>query len=174
LKVRGDFMLNEKQEKKETRPFGVRDQFAYFCGDVGGSFVNVFVDSYFLVFCTYVLGISAFYMGTLFLVARVWDAFCDPLLGSLTDKYVIGKSGDRFKPYVKLFMLPLILAGVICFIDVSSWTMVWKCIWISVAYILVEMSYTGTSMPYGSLVSVISNDFVDRGKLSHARAFGGG
>lgn len=167
-------MLNQKQKKKETRPFGVRDQIAYFCGDVGGSFINMFVDSYFLVFCTYVLGISAFYMGTLFLVARIWDAINDPLLGSLPDKYLIGKSGDRFKPYIKLFMLPLVLTGVMCFTNVSSWIMVWKCIWISVSYILCEMCYTGTSMPFGSLVSVISNDLVERGKLSRARAFGGG
>ncbi len=46
-----------EKETKKVRPFGVRDQVGYVCGDMAGSFVNLFVDSYFLTFCTYVLGI---------------------------------------------------------------------------------------------------------------------
>ena len=61
-------------EKKALRPFGVKDQVGYVFGDMAGSFVNLFVDSYFLTFCTYVLGISPAWMASLFLVARLWDA----------------------------------------------------------------------------------------------------
>ncbi len=67
-----------EKETKKVRPFGVRDQVGYVCGDMAGSFVNLFVDSYFLTFCTYVLGISAAWMASLFLVARLWDAINDP------------------------------------------------------------------------------------------------
>lgn len=163
-------MSKEKNQKK----FGAMDQVAYLMGDAGGSFVNMYVDAYFLVFCTYVLGISAFYMGTLFLVARIWDAINDPLIGSIPDRFLLGKSGDRFKPYVKVMMLPLALSGVLCFINVNSFPDLWKHVWISVAYILVGMCYTGSSMPYGSLASVISDDAIERAKLSRARSFGGG
>jgi len=48
---------------KSLRPFGVKDQIGYVFGDMAGSFVNLFVDAYFLTFCTYVLGISP---GTVF------------------------------------------------------------------------------------------------------------
>ncbi len=161
------------KDNKQKR-FGVIDQVAYLFGDAGGSFVNMYVDTYFLVFCTYVLGINTFYMGTLFLVARIWDAINDPLIGSIPDRHLLGKSGDRFKPYVRLVMVPLALAGVLCFVNVSSFPDLWKHAWISVAYILVGMCYTGSSMPYGSLASVISDDAVERAKLSRARAFGGG
>ena len=58
--------------KKQIRPFGVKDEIGYVFGDMAGSFVNLFVDAYFLIFCTNVLGISAGWMGTLFLVARLW------------------------------------------------------------------------------------------------------
>lgn len=91
------------------KKFGAKDQFAYALGDTGGSFVNLYVDAYFMVFCTYVLGISPYFMGTLFLVSRLWDAINDPLIGSLPDRFKIGKSGDRFKPYIKIFMVPLAL-----------------------------------------------------------------
>ena len=82
--------------KKQIRPFGVKDEIGYVFGDMAGSFVNLFVDAYFLIFCTNVLGISAGWMGTLFLVARLWDAINDPIMGSFPDRWMIGKSGDKF------------------------------------------------------------------------------
>ena len=97
--------------EKKTRPFGVLDQVGYVCGDMAGSFVNLFVDAYFLTFCTYVLGISPAWMATLFLVARLWDAINDPIMGSFPDRWRLGKSGDKFKPWIKLFMIPLALSA---------------------------------------------------------------
>lgn len=43
---------------KKIRPFGKKDELGYVFGDMAGSFVNLFIDAYFLTFCTYVLGIS--------------------------------------------------------------------------------------------------------------------
>lgn len=155
------------------KKFGAKDQFAYMLGDTAGSFVNLYVDAYFMVFCTYVLKISPFFMGTLFLVSRLWDAINDPLIGSLPDRFKIGKSGDRFKPYIKLFMLPLALSGILCFTDVSGLSSMWKHVWVCFAYVMYGMCYTGTSMPYGSLASVVTGDPVERTKLSRARSVGG-
>ena len=58
---------------KSLRPFGVKDQIGYVFGDMAGSFVNLFVDAYFLTFCTYVLGVSPGWMAGLFLAARLWE-----------------------------------------------------------------------------------------------------
>ena len=35
-----------------VRPFSAKDQWGYVFGDMAGSFVNLFVDAYFLTFCT--------------------------------------------------------------------------------------------------------------------------
>ena len=66
----GEKFMNERN----VRPFSKRDEIGYVFGDMAGSFVNLFVDAYFLTFCTYVLGISPAWMGSLFLAARLWDA----------------------------------------------------------------------------------------------------
>lgn len=158
---------------KEKRKFGIRDQVGYVCGDMAGSFVNLYVDAFFLTFCTYVLGIKATWMGSLFLVARLWDAFNDPLIGSFPDRWQIGKSGDKFKPYIKIAMIPLAISGLLCFADVSSWSSLARHAWAAFAYIVYGMSYTGTSMPFGSMASVITNDPIERTKLSRARSIGG-
>lgn len=159
--------------EKKIRKFGVRDQVGYVCGDLAGSMINLYIDSYILVFCTYVLGISTAWMAGLFLFAKIWDAINDPLIGSLPDRFRIGKSGDRFKPYIRIAMIPLAVAVLMCFANTSSWSMTAKHVWVAVAYILYGMSYTGTSMPYGAMASVITHDRTERTKLSRARSIGG-
>ena len=158
--------------KKQIRPFGVKDEIGYAFGDMAGSFVNLFVDAYFLIFCTNVLGISAGWMGTLFLVARLWDAINDPIMGSFPDRWMIGKSGDKFKPWIKIFMLPLALSGVLCFFNVPLEGIALHA-YVAFAYVLYGMSYTGTSMPFGAMASVVSDDPIQRSKLSRARSIGG-
>lgn len=157
---------------KSVRPFGKKDEIGYVFGDMAGSFVNLFVDAYFLIFCTYVLGISSAWMGTLFLAARLWDAINDPIMGSFPDRWMIGKSGDKFKPWIKIFMVPLALSGVLCFIKVP-FTGVALHAWVAFVYVLYGMSYTGTSMPFGAMANVVSTDPIDRSKLSRARSIGG-
>ncbi len=159
-------------EKAAVRPFGVKDQFGYVCGDMAGSFVNLFVDAYFLTFCTYVLGISAGWMATLFLAARLWDAVNDPIIGSFPDRWRLGKGTDKFKPWIKLFMVPLALSGVLCFFPVSLEGRALHA-YAAFAYVLYGMCYTGTSMPFGAMANVVSVDPVERSKLSRARSIGG-
>ena len=158
--------------EKSVRPFGVKDQLGYVFGDMAGSFVNLFVDAYFLTFCTYILGISPGWMAGLFLAARLWDAINDPIMGSFPDRWLIGKSGDKFKPWVKLFMIPLALSGVLCFTKVPFEGIALHA-WVAFSYVLYGMCYTGTSMPFGAMASVVSTDPIDRSKLSRARSIGG-
>ena len=139
---------------------------------MAGSFVNLFVDAYFLTFCTYVLGISPEWMAGLFLAARLWDAINDPIMGSFPDRWRLGKSGDKFKPWVKLFMIPLALSGILCFANVPFEGIALHA-WVAFAYVFYGMSYTGTSMPFGAMASVVSADPIDRSKLSRARSIGG-
>ena len=160
-------------DKKIVRPFGIRDQLGYVCGDMAGSFVNLYVDAFFLTFCTYVLGINAKWMGSLFLAARLWDAINDPMIGSFPDRWQIGKSGDKYKPYIRIAMIPLAISVLLCFADVSSFSSLAKHAWVAIAYVIYGMSYTGTSMPFGSMAAAITNDPIERTKLSRARAIGG-
>lgn len=158
--------------EKSVRPFGVKDQVGYVFGDMAGSFVNLFVDAYFLTFCTYVLGISPEWMAGLFLAARLWDAINDPIMGSFPDRWTLGKSGDKFKPWVKLFMIPLAFSGILCFSNVPFEGIALHA-WVAFSYVLYGMCYTGTSMPFGAMASVVSADPIDRSKLSRARSIGG-
>ena len=158
---------------KSVRPFSAKDSWGYVFGDMAGSFVNLYVDAYFLTFCTYCLGISATWMAGLFLVARLWDAINDPIIGSFPDRWHLGKSPDKFTPWIKLFMIPLALSGVLCFFKVPLEGIALHA-FVAFAYIFFGMSYTGTSMPFGAMANVVTVDPVERSKLSRARSVGGG
>ena len=110
--------------------------------------------------------------GNVILVARLWDAINDPIMGSFPDRWMIGKSGDKFKPWIKIFMLPLALSGVLCFFNVPLEGIALHA-YVAFAYVLYGMSYTGTSMPFGAMASVVSDDPIQRSKLSRARSIGG-
>src|SRR5690606_17440435 len=98
-----------------------------------------------------ILNINPAFMATMFLGARLFDAFNDPFIGSFPDRWKIGKSGDKFKPYIKIAMWPLALSGILGFLNVSSWPVTAKHVWVVFTYILYGISYTGTSMPFGSM-----------------------
>ena len=156
-----------------VRPFSGKDEWGYIFGDMAGSFVNLYVDAYFLTFCTYCLGIDATWMAGLFLVARLWDAINDPIIGSFPDRWHLGKSKDKFTPWIKLFMIPLALSGILCFSKVPFEGVALHA-FVAFAYIFFGMSYTGTSMPFGAMANVVTVDPVQRSKLSRARSVGGG
>ena len=158
---------------KSVRPFSGQDEWGYIFGDMAGSFVNLYVDAYFMTFCTYCLGIDAGFMFALFLVARLWDAINDPIIGSFPDRWHLGKSKDKFTPWIKLFMIPLALSGVLCFSKVPFEGIVLHA-FVAFAYVFFGMSYTGTSMPFGAMANVVTVDPVQRSKLSRARSVGGG
>lgn len=162
----------KKNTKKENK-FGIKDEIGYMLGDVGGSFVNLYVDGFILTFATYVLGVSPFFMSMLFLVARVWDAFTDVMMGQIPDRYRIGNTGDKYKPYIRITKWPLAISGIMVFANVSSLSPTWIMVWVTVAYIFYGMAYTGASIPYGAMSTVITRNPTNRTKLSRARTIGG-
>ena len=69
-------------------------------------------------------------------------------------------------------MVPLALSGILCFMNVPLEGVALHA-YVAFAYVLYRMSYTGTSMPFGAMASVVSTDPIDRSKLSRARSIGG-
>lgn len=156
------------------RPFGLRDRAGYMFGDVGNNLQFYLQASFFLVFCTDVMGIKAGHVGTLLLVARIIDAFTDIAVGRLADRLPAGKAG-RFRPWILRGMVPLAIATTLLFspfLQGADYTA--RVTWMVITYLLWgAVCYTLVNIPYGSMVSVISSRPEERASLSVARALGG-
>lgn len=162
-------LISKKEE--QVKSFNMGDKIGYALGDFGCAAFFAFVSSYLMVFYTDVLGISAAAVGTLFIVARIWDAINDPIMGALVDKVGTSKHG-KFRPYVVKFGLPMVVVGILAFTAIPSLPESMKLPYAYVTYILFGMLYTAVNIPYGSLASVMSNNPDERTALSTFRNIG--
>lgn len=155
------------------RKFGLKDKLGYMFGDFGNDFFFMLVSSFLMVFYTKVLGISAATVGTLFLVARIVDAFTDVGMGRIVDKKIPTKNG-KFRPFIRFMSIPVVLSGVLLFVPwVANLPHGIKLVYIYTTYILWgSICYTGINIPYGSMASAITSDPVERGELSTFRSIG--
>ncbi|WP_083713365.1 MFS transporter [Brachybacterium sp. P6-10-X1] len=156
-----------------TRPFGWRDKIGYMFGDFGNDFTFLLQSTFFLIFYTNVMGVSAAHVGLLLGGARILDAFTDIGAGRLIDIMRPGKSG-RFKPWLLRIMIPVAVAAILMFspfLQDGSYGM--RVAWMIVTYVLWgSVFYTLINIPYGSMASVISHKAGDRASLSVFRSLG--
>ncbi len=96
-----------------TNTLSVREKFGYGLGDFAANIVYQSVMVFLLYFYTDVFGIPAAAVGTLFLVARIWDAINDPLMGTIADR-TRNKHG-RFRPWIRWTAIPFGVIAVLMF-----------------------------------------------------------
>ena len=155
------------------RPFGGRDKLGYMLGNVANDFTFIFASLYLQVFYTDVLGINAALVGTMFLIARIVDAFTDTLMGRICDKTKATKNG-KFRPWLLRACGPVALASFLMYqSSLAGASMTLKVVYMFVTYLLWgSVCYTAINIPYGSMASVMSNEPDHRASLSTFRGVG--
>ena len=160
--------------KKAVRPFGVRDKLGYMFGDFGNDFTFILSSSFLLKFYTDVMGIEAYIVGIVMMVARIVDAFTDVAMGRICDKSKMTPVG-KFKPWIRRMCGPVAIASFLIYQSAfAAWPTPAKIAWLAVTYILWgSIFYTSINIPYGSMASAVSPEAGDRQSLSTFRTMGG-
>ena len=155
------------------RPFGWKDRVGYMLGNVANDFTFIFASLYLQVFYTDVLGINAGLVGTMFLVARIVDAFTDTAMGRICDKTKATKNG-KFRPWLLRACGPVALASFLMYQTfATNLPMSLRIVYMFVTYLFWgSICYTCINIPYGSMASVMSNEPDDRASLSTFRGVG--
>ncbi len=155
------------------RPFGWRDKVGYMVGNVANDFTFIFSSLFLQVFYTDVLGINAGLVGTMFLLARIVDAFTDTAMGRIADKAKMTKAG-KFKPWLLRMCGPVGIASFLMYqTAMAGAPMALRIVYMFVTYLLWgSICYTGINIPYGSMASVMSEEADDRAALSTFRGVG--
>lgn len=158
-------------DSKGYRKFGMRDKVAYALGDLGCNMsfsLKNTVQTFWLVFMMLETGL----LSALLIVVQIWDAVNDPLIGSLIDgdrrKYKMGK----FKTYIFIGACGLLVGGAMVFLPFPNAHVVLKAILFIVGYIVWDAFYTIANVPYGSMLSLVSEDAAERAQLSTWRSVG--
>ena len=141
---------------------------AYGFGDVGCNFSWSFVVSFLMIFYTHVFGISMAAVATLMLVSRFWDAFNDPLIGSLSDR--TKSRWGRYRPWL-LFGAPITaLVLLLCFWAHPDMDYTGKIIYMSITYGLLVLGYTCVNLPYGTLCGAMTQNIDERAQINTSRS----
>ncbi len=154
----------------KKRPFGIRDSIAYAAGDLGCN-MSFALKSTMSIFWTQFMGMDLWY-AALLIVVQVWDAINDPLIGSMIDADKRTYKRNKFLTYIWAGSIGLIVGGACCFLpfqNAPDWA---KAIIFIAGYVVWDAFYTVANVPYGSLLSLISNDVKDRASLSAWRSVG--
>jgi Na+/melibiose symporter-like transporter len=154
------------------RKFGIRDKLAYAAGDAGCNLsfgLKSTVQTFWLVFMMMETGLFSL----LLLLVQAWDAINDPLIGSLIDsdrrKYKLGK----YKTYILIGAIGLLVGGAAVFLPFPNTDKLVKAILFVIGYIIWDAAYTMANVPYGTMLNIITEDAGERAQLSVFRSIGG-
>jgi sugar (glycoside-pentoside-hexuronide) transporter len=140
----------------------------YSIGDLGINLNFQMIGFYLAYFYTDVFGISPGHVAGLFLMARVWDAINDPIMGYIAD-HTKSRWG-RFRPYLMFMAIPLNLVLFACFFtpDIAVEA---KVVYAYVTYLLHGMVFTALGLPYSSIAAVMTQSQQERAVIASYRMF---
>lgn len=151
---------------REKLPFKLR--FGYGVGQMVDSLPYNFIATYATFFLTNVVGIPVAIAGTIGMVAILWDAVTDPVIGYMSDTST-SKYGRR-RPFMIVGLVPLCLLTVLSFTKVD-FGLTGTCIYFIFISVIYRTFYTVYVLPYFSLGAEITQDYDERVKLQCISAY---
>lgn len=140
------------------------EKFAYGIGAVGKDMVYMLSASYILYYYQDILGVGAAAMGLILLIARIFDAFNDPIMG-----IVVAKTKTRwgkFRPWLMIGTLTNAIILYLMFSAPPSLQGTGLVAYAAVFYILWGVTYTMMDIPFWSMVPAFTDSGKEREGLS--------
>ena len=165
-------MAKQQQFDANGKPrFGMADKLAYAAGDFGCNMsfsLKGTVQTFWLVFMMLETGL----LSALLLLVQIWDAINDPLIGSLIDADKRNYKMGKFKTYIFIGATGLLVAGALVFIPLPNAKVWFKALLFILGYVIWDACYTIANVPYGSMLSLVTENDGERAQLSTWRSVG--
>ncbi|MBO5066437.1 MAG: MFS transporter [Clostridia bacterium] len=159
--------IQKQVPRKETQ--------AYAIAALGQGLVYSCMSSYITDYYMNVLTLNAMFVIMLMLLARVWDAINDPMMGMIVDRHSTKKG--RMKPYPLITAIPIAALTILMFVNPGFDTQnksIWLYVFVAAVYVIWGMVYTASDVPFWSMPNVMTSNPKERGNLiSYAKTVGG-
>ncbi len=141
-----------------------KEKVSYGLGAVGKDMVYMLSASYVLYYYQDLLGVNPFAMGVILLVARVFDAFNDPIMG-----IIVAKTRTRWGKFRPWLFIGTLLNAVVLYLLFSAPPALdgaGLVAYAAVVYILWGVTYTMMDIPYWSMIPAFTESGKEREGLS--------
>ena len=163
--------MSEKKEATAVQQpklsFG--EKFCYAMGDCGANIYVAMAGTFLTGFYTDTVGLAAVAVGTMMLVARLFDGVTDLLMGAIVDK--THTRWGKARPWV-LWTAPLMAIGLVLLFAVpkSFYGSNSGLVYAYVTYIILNcFIYTANNLPFNALLSRMTLDVQDRAGTASMR-----
>ena len=132
-------------------------------GGLGKDLCYAMISTYLTIYLTDTVGLAPLFVGNLFLVARIWDAVNDPMMGFIVDN--THTRWGKFRPWILIGTIvnAVILALLFRGPQLTGFA---QYAYYSVMYILWGMTYTVLDIPYWSMLPSMSSTKEERDSMS--------
>lgn len=139
-----------------------KEWMAYAIGALGQGMVYAIMSSYISDFYLSVLKLTPLFVLFLMLIARIWDAINDPMMGFIVDKS--NPKNGKMRPYLIYTPIPIAILTVLLFYapNLSGTQLM---IYAAVTYVMWGMIYTASDVPFWSLPNVMTPNPDERGDI---------
>ena len=148
----------------------IREKAGYSLGDVAANLVFQMIVVYQLKFYTDVFGIEGDLAGSILLIARVVDAFVDPVVGIMTDH--TQTRWGKYRPWILWTALPFSVFYVLAFMNPGIEDKALLALYATVTHVLLMVTYSLNNTPYAALGGVMTGSISQRNSLNNIRFIG--
>ena len=141
-----------------------KEKFAYGIGAVGKDMVYMLSASYVLYYFQDIMKTSAIAMGIILLIARVFDAFNDPIMGVIVAK--TKTKWGKFRPWLLIGTITNSAVLILMFAAPPSLDGRGLIAYAAATYILWGVTYTMMDIPYWSMIPAFTQGGKEREGLS--------
>ncbi|NLY88584.1 MAG: hypothetical protein GX085_03045 [Firmicutes bacterium] len=152
-----------------TETLTFKAKFSYGLSDFGFSIAYTIPAFFLMIFLTDVAGIPPALVGTVLLVAKIWDAVIDPFIGHLSDR--LQTRWGRRRPFLLWFAVPFGLSFYLLWLVPSTPSLFWQSLIVLGVVIFFITNFSLLSVPYSSLAPEMTRDYNERTRLNAYRMF---
>ncbi len=140
-------------------------------GTVGEYFVYFLFFNYFLYYLTDIVGIGPGIAGTILMIAMIWDAITDPIIGYVND--ISTNPKGRRRPMMAKTFIPFIITFGLCFFRPNIEPGMGLYVYYTLVALAFWLCFTMEQVPFYGLLPEIAPHEEDRLKIRAAMAFVG-
>jgi sugar (glycoside-pentoside-hexuronide) transporter len=146
----------------DKKYLSIKDYLIYGISNFFGSSIAGLTQGYLLIFYTTILKVNPLVVGTMFLIAKIWDGVNDPIEGSIIDR--TKSRFGKLRPYLIYLSIPYGIMTILLFLPVNFGSTL-NIVYMYVTYFVWCSFYTFVDAPLQALPSVSSPNNEERTKM---------